>query len=186
MSDKFLHIIHLPRREDRWQSLQQELSIQQINQYRIWPGIIDESFPCRGILRAHQQIVSWANQQGLTEVCIAEDDVQFSSSGAFDYFMSQKPMDFDLYLGGITWGIFENDYTVRDFSGTMLYMVHERFYETILNLREAKDFDRMMAGLGRFVVCNPMVSCQHDGFSDNAQRQLDFESIRKKANWFRQ
>lgn len=134
----------------------------------------------------HQQIIRWAKQRGQRDVCIAEDDVQFSSPGAFDYFVRNKPIDFDLYLGGITWGMVGNDNTVRDFSGTMLYIVHERFYETILDLSQIKDYDRMMAGLGHFVVCNPMVVCQHDGFSDNTQRQLKFESIRKKANWFRQ
>lgn len=184
--DRSLHIIHLSHRGDRLQSLMQELSNQKLYKYRIWSGIIDDRFPCRGILRAHQQIIHWANQQGVEEVCIAEEDVQFSSLGAFDYFLSQKPSDYDLYLGGITWGIFENTYIVREFSGAMLYIAHQRFYETILSLHETKNFDRMMAGRGRFVLCSPMVACQHDGFSDNSQRHLNFESIRKKGNWFRQ
>lgn len=65
-------------------------------------------------------------------------------------------------------------------------MVHEPFYDRILNLADDSDFDRMMAGLGRFVVCNPMVACQHDGFSDNTHRHVNFNSIRKRGNWFSQ
>lgn len=36
-----LHIIHLPDRKDRLETLKKELEIQSISDYRIWNGIID-------------------------------------------------------------------------------------------------------------------------------------------------
>ena len=135
---------------------------------------MDLELPHRGIALAHKQIISWAKQNKQKEVLIAEDDIQFSDFGAFTYFISQKPIDFDLYLGGITWGTVRTDNTVADFSGTMLYAAHERFYDAILSLDITRDYDRAMAGLGRFVVCSPMVACQHSGFSDNQRRFIDF------------
>jgi hypothetical protein len=74
--------------------------------------------------------------------------------------------------------------TVADFSGNTLYLARESFYATILNLPEDKDFDRAMAGLGKFVVCSPMVACQHAGYSDHHDRQVNFDAVIRQNNWF--
>lgn len=120
-----------------------------------------------GISKAHKQIIAWAAAHGRPQVLIAEYDVLFSAVGALDYFLANIPPDFDLYLGGIIWGNVKSKDIVDDFAGPTLYLVNERFYATLLNLREDIDYDRAMAGLGRFVVCNPMVVCQLDGYSDH-------------------
>lgn len=181
-----LNIIHLPHRRDRFYCLQKELSEQQITNVKIWNRIPDKELPCRGISRAHKQIVSWAKQNKLEEVWIAEDDIEFSAPGAFDYFVSQKPDDFDIYLGGIIWGTIQEDHTVKDFAGATLYVASDRFYDTILNLPEDRDFDRAMAGMGKFIICEPMVACQHDGYSDNSRENMDFGPCRRRAKWFKQ
>ena len=89
--------------------LQNELLGQKIQDYRICQGILDGASPRAGILRAHQQVVAWTKRNGLGEICIAEDDVQFSSPGAFEYFINQKPKEYDLYLGGIKCGEIQSD-----------------------------------------------------------------------------
>jgi hypothetical protein len=65
--------IHLSHRADRLILLTNELSTQQINNFRIWDGILDEELPCRGIIKSHKQIISWAQQNELKEICIAEN-----------------------------------------------------------------------------------------------------------------
>ena len=115
-----LNIIHLPHRTDRLKLLNQELIEQNILDYKIWDGIIDKSIPQKGISQAHKQIVKYAQEEKLSEILIAEDDLYFTAKGAFDYFLKNKPSDFDIYLGGIHEGKVKQDNTVADFSGTTL------------------------------------------------------------------
>jgi hypothetical protein len=179
-----LHIIHLPHRTDRWELLQKQLQQQSVRHYRIWDGIRDQESPKRGISKAHKQIVEWAKYQQLPYVLIAEDDIWFSAPGALDYFLIHQPADFDLYVGGIIWGDVLPDNTVSDFAGSTLYIASDRFYDAILDLPEDKDYDRAMAGLGKFVVCCPMVAFQHTGYSDNHQRDCDFNPVIRQNKWF--
>jgi hypothetical protein len=99
-----LHIIHLPRRQDRLQSLSSELATQQVKDFRIWEGVEDPISPYAGIARAHKQIVSFALQQKYPRILIAEDDVKFTAPGALIYFLKNEPPVYDLYLGGISYG----------------------------------------------------------------------------------
>ncbi len=175
MSRDCLHIIHLPERTDRWKQLQQELEAQQVTDYRIWAGIRDYMCPQRGTSKAHKQIIAWAKSCRLPGVLIAEDDIAFSVAGALDYFLREQPAEFDLYLGGIIWGNIGSDYTARDFAGATLYLASEQFYTTLLDLPEDCDFDRALAGRGKFVVCNPLVASQHSGYSDHYNRVVNFK-----------
>lgn len=96
-----LHIIHLVARTDRMETLRRELAAQEITNYRIWPGITGTP-TYRGVASAHQQIVSFADEQQTESVVIAEDDIRFTTPGAYRYFLNHTPADYDLYLGGIT------------------------------------------------------------------------------------
>lgn len=179
-----LHIIHLSHRQDRMSVLMEELRIQNIKQTRIWEGIIDEHFPTNGILKAHQQVVLFAKQTRLKQITIAEDDIRFTAKLAYDHYLSNQPEDFDIYLGGITWGVINEDRSVFDFSGTSLYTIRERFYNAFLALQPGLDFDRQLAGRGKFIVCDPMVALQHDGYSDNQKRHIDFGPLYRRKKWF--
>jgi hypothetical protein len=143
-----LNIIHLPHRVDRLKTLNKELAEQQITDYKIWDGIIDPDLPCKGISKAHKQIIIFAKKETLSEILIAEDDIHFTSSGAFKYFLSMKPTSYDIYLGGIIWGKIKEDNSVDDFSGNTLYMVNESFYDVLLSTPENEDFDRAIAYKG--------------------------------------
>jgi hypothetical protein len=171
---RLLNIIHLEHRSDRLLTLYDELHIQQIPYRKIWNGILDKEMPARGILKAHQQVISYAKREGLNKITIAEDDIHFTAKGAYRYYLANEPHDYDLYLGGITWGNIEPDGKVNDFSGTSLYTITERFYDTFLELQPGMDFDRQLAGRGIFQVCYPLVAFQHNGYSDNSHRFMDF------------
>lgn len=179
-----LQIIHLPHRTDRRELLQKEMQRQHVTNFRIWEGIRDPECSHRGISRAHKQIIAWAVAKQLPHVLIAEDDILFSAPGALDYFLTKVPADFDLYLGGIIWGNIQRDNTVDDFSGTTLYLVNERFYPTLLRLPEDIDYDRAMAGLGKFIVCQPMIVSQQSGYSDHYERAVTFSPMADPEKWF--
>jgi hypothetical protein len=170
-----LNLIHLKHRTDRLSTLKPELEAQGISDYRIWDGVIHPTSTNIGIAQAHQQIVKWAQSTHQKEVLIAEDDLHFTAIGSFDYYIKNKPDDYDLYLGGIVWGK-PNNNLVDDFSGTTLYMIHEKFYDKFLSVSGEKDLDRSLKSKGKFVVCNPMVVVQHNGFSDHSNRHVDFQT----------
>ena len=136
---------------------------------------MDEKNPKRGIARAHKQIVEWARSQNLPDILIAEDDIKFTAPKAFEYFNKTEPIEYDLYLGGITYGKINSDNSTRDFAGTHLYKIKNKFYDTFLSLPEEKDIDRSLANKGKFIVCNPFVAIQQNGFSDNLKRHQNYE-----------
>lgn len=168
-----LNIIHLEHRKDRLHLLKKELKQEKITDYRLWNGIPDKN-PKKGIAKAHKQIIGWAKAEQLPSVLIAEDDIKFTATGAFEYFIKNEPEVYDLYLGGIIYGKLNHDNSVNDFSGTHLYKIHQGFYDTFLSLPEEKDIDRSLANMGTFIVCNPIAAIQHNGHSDNQKKYQDY------------
>jgi hypothetical protein len=163
--------------------LYNEIKEQNIVDYKIWPGIINENTR-KAIAQAHKQIVLWATGQNKPSVIIAEDDIKFTSKGAFDFFLANEPNDYDIYLGGIFHGKVNNDNTVLDFAGTHLYIIKQHFYSTFLSLPENLDFDRELAHKGRYVVCNPFVAIQHNGYSDNKKRHQEYQMYLKNRAFY--
>jgi len=168
-----LNIIHLPHRIDRLQLLRQELSEQNISNFRIWDGITDVEAPHIGISKAHKQIVRDAQDNNLSEVLIGEDDLHFTAAGSFRFFLDNKPADYDIYLASIYYGTIKEDNTVDDFSALTFYMVNRRFYSIFLAMPENQHLDRALRRTGKFVVCNPFTVIQHDGYSDNMKQHFE-------------
>ncbi len=167
-----IHIIHLDNRPDRLNQLLPDLERHNVK-YQLWPGIVHTK-PSIGIAMAHQQIVRWAAKECLPEITIGEDDLQFTAPGAFEYYLQNKPPDFDLYISGITYGQIISDNNLYDFSGLHLYTINQKFYNTFLSQDGATDIDRSLKGKGKFILCNPMVAIQRNGFSDNKRQEVDY------------
>ena len=170
-----INIIHLPERVDRLKLLKKELKWQGILDFKIWPGIVDDSIPVRGISKAHKQIVKYANDNELPEVLIAEDDLKFTSIGAFEFFLKGRPSDSDIYLSSIYYGLIAEDNSVNDFSGLTFYIVNQSFYNKFLEIPEHDNLDRLLSKKGKFIVCNPFTVIQHNGFSDNTKRYCNYD-----------
>jgi hypothetical protein len=185
LKNEILHIIHLADRTDRLELLMNEIRLQQIPNRMIWEGVHIPDNPAKGILLAHQRIVAFAKNQGSEAVTIAEDDIKFSAKGAWRYYRSRQPTEFDLYLGGIIWGEISSDNTVHDFSGTSLYTISRKFYDHFLALEPGRDFDRQLAGSGNFIVCHPMVSTQYGGHSDNTGQIMDFTRYTSRYQFYK-
>lgn len=179
-----LNIIHLEQRKDRLTHLELELQVQKIDNFKYWPGFFDEKKPCRGISRAHKQIVADAKKRNLKNVLIAEDDVKFSAPGAFAYFLTRQPEYFDLYLGGISYGRINDKGCVSDFAGLMLYIVSHSFYDIFLSVTEERHLDRSLKGLGKYYVCNPFAAIQYNGYSDNVMANVDYSFCFKGRKLF--
>jgi hypothetical protein len=171
-----INVIHLANRYDRERTLEKEMKEQDVIDYRVWDGIIDPKTPSRGISKAHKQIVKYARNNSLHEILIAEDDLKFTSKGAFKFFLKNKPKDFDIYLAGIYIGKINDDNTVKDFSGLTCYIINQRFFDTFLSMPEQCNIDRCLKNKGKFIVCNPFAVIQYHGFSDNVKRYCNYDS----------
>lgn len=171
------NIIHNYDRADRFKTLIYELKTQKISDYMMWNSIHDEKSPQRGINRAHKKIVKWAKQENLDEVLIFEDDIKFCGKQAFEYFIYNKPIDFDIYLGGIYFGKIEEDNSVKQFGALHCYIVNKRFYDTFLNVSDDEHLDGALAGLGKYIVCNPFAAVQYNGYSDNNKRYYNYDVL---------
>lgn len=172
-----IHIISNPSRTVLVNQLLNELNRQHITDYKLWPSVHIAHKPKRaGISKAHKQIVEWALIEQIPEVCIMENDVWFPSENGFNYFLENKPKQYNLYLAGITRGEVENGMTKR-YTGQFCYFIHESFYTIFLRANENMDIDGAMAGMGEFYVRNPFAAFCYPGWSDNQNGVVDYSHL---------
>jgi hypothetical protein len=184
MSNPLIHIIHLRPTDysaDRFHSFVREMHVQGVEDYKVWDGIHDSN-KIRAISLAHKQIVQYAKEKGLPEICIAEDDITFMCCGAFDYYLQNKPTRFSIYMGGISNLLKKEDDYITDFRGMTLYTVHESFYDKFLAVPETVNIDAGLKGLGKYYLCNKVVCSQKAGFSYHKKRYKDYSHLLKQYN----
>lgn len=174
-----LQIIHLPYRQDRLQSLLEEMNEQSIA-FNIWEGITTRKTPVENISAAHKQIIQKAKDENWPFAIIAEDDIKFSCAGAWKYYLSKMPKVFDLYVGLVYSGHINSENRItKGMSGTnTLYTISSQFYDTLLATDDTKNLDRELgkdACVHNYYVCNPMVCYQMNGKSDHFNRIMNYD-----------
>lgn len=170
-----LNIIYDSRRTEKYEPLMNELKVQVITDYELWPCMILPEV-VESINASHKMIVQWAKDTGLKEICIAEDDLIFTASGAWNFFIANKPDKYDLYLSS-TYG----DRLLRQTIGFHLYCVQEHFYDQFLGVRDNQHIDTEMWGTKTqdYHFCYPYPALQRPGFSANNKCHQDYNSILK-------
>lgn len=179
---EIINIIHLKNTDysaDRFHSFVKEMHEQGIENYKVWDGVHDAN-RVRAISRAHKQIVQYAKENQLPEICIMEDDCVFLGKGAFEYYLQNKPDSYDLWLGGISNRLKVQDDHITDFRGMTLYTVHERFYDTFLSVPETVNIDAGLKGLGKYFLCPKIVCSQRAGYSYHKKRHKDYSHLLKQ------
>lgn len=159
-------------REERVLSICQQ-SKEQGFACRFWEGIIDPRGGFAGINLSFKKIIRWAKENNLPMVTIGEDDLLFSAQGAWQYYLDNMPKKFDLYSGGIYSGQIKDGRIMNGWSGNTLTTFHSRFYDFFLSLPETDHIDRRMGNHcfeKMFMVCEPAVVYQLEGYSDNHRR----------------
>lgn len=177
---EFVNIILDARRVEKYEPLMQELKRQQIRKVEIVPCIMIPNI-VESISESFKMIIRNAKDAGLKEVCIMEDDVMFPNKNGWNYFLENKPKEFDLYIGGSY--LIDNriEYKspitkVPEYVGNHCIIVNESYYDTWLSTDPKKHCDTVHAGLGNFYLCFPMVSLQRPGFSANTQVVVNYNS----------
>jgi hypothetical protein len=178
MKDR-LNILHLSRREDRYEKLMDQLQTNSISKYTLWEGFDDPTNVKQAITRGHKEIIRFAKISNHENCIIAEDDIVFSHPNSYKYFLSQIPESYDLFCGLIYAGdVFENR-IMNGMSGTQtLYSIHNRFYDFVLGLDDNDHIDRNLGNYAfekEYFVCDPMVCTQSGGYSDNLRRVMYYD-----------
>lgn len=184
-------VIHNENRKDRWLLFSKEISEQGIENVITIPAVTGNRKAATNISRAHKNCVRLAVEKNLEYVLIMEDDVCFTRKNSFQSFISLLPLlpsDWNIFLAGVYQAQILNTKNgiaeIKDFSGLHCYIVHQRFYEKFLALDESINIDRCISGKnwGDYIchLAYPMLAIQHDGWSDNVQRNTNYNKDLEK------
>ncbi len=168
-----IQIINLPHRKERKEAVLKEMALENAP-YMFWDGIM-MPMPKQGVSKAHKQIVRHAKEKNLPYVIIAEDDMKWTGTGAWKYFLDNIPKeDWDLYLSSYYSGQADSNNMIKNFCGLTLYAVHSRYFDTFLSVPENRHLDTAlsMAG-GKFYVSPLFCTTQAPGYSDQRGRFVD-------------
>lgn len=185
MAEKIvLNIVHLAKEQFPIDSPQYKESVrreksfiwemaEQGIDYKVWDAKYVPNVIGLGCCLSHKAIVRDAKERGLKQVAIAEDDIVFSSKGAWEYFLKQMPDDFDYYMGvSYSTLTYTSDVVKHAFYSTTLYVIKESLYDILLAAPEGelKNIDVYLnefLDTHKFRICQPYVCKQLEGYSFN-------------------
>jgi glycosyl transferase family 25 len=181
-----IYIINLQHRDDRRQHIISELAKLKISNFQIVDGI-QRDIPWLGCSESHIKCIQLAKENKLPYVLVLEDDAIFTDNTIElldKAFAEIQTLDWDmLFLGANlqapTTPVSSTLLKLQGAFAAHAYIVPERFYDTILNLKLDFVIDvyssKLMATHNIF-MCNPMIAYQlpshsdlQDGFRDYNQ-----------------
>jgi hypothetical protein len=160
-----------------------ELRLQGLYPDKVWEPVQAKTV-MESINLSFKSIVSHAKVNGWNEVIICEDDLMFPSPTAWDYFISNKPTSFDIYIAGNYLLNRPEEYTrphykLNEYVGNQLIIVSSRYYDRFLEVPVLGHIDTIQRGRGEFYACWPMAALQRPGFSSNSMCEVNYNSILK-------
>lgn len=178
MTKNTLNIIHIFERQDRYSLLIPELEKQEINDYKLWEAVQNPYDRKEGICKSHKAIVQDAKNRGLERVHIAEDDITFFGEGAWEYYLSQIPENYDLFMGMVYVGTADNENRINSAcSAFTLYTIHHNFYDSFLSVPDSCHIDREITGMhDRYLmkIIDKFVCYQNGTKSSNTFMTCDY------------
>lgn len=168
-------IIFDSRHPDGLDPLLEVLKNQNILHYNIWTAVALATNVVASINASHKAIVKWAKENNLPEVCIFEQDIIFTAPDAWQFFLKNKPKNFDLYFGGLYTQSSQNfvDKSTSKPIGFHCYVVSQVFYDVFLSTPDDEHIDKSLWGKGDYKLCYPMPALQRPGYSFNEQAFVD-------------
>lgn len=175
--------INLLHRTDRYEHISSEIKKLPVDSFEIVEGIIDDTKTC---FQSQKKCIRIAKERKLPYILVLEDDAVFTEAvGIFeDAFKTIQTMEWDMFFLGANLQKPANRVTTNILKITgayaaHAYMVHERFYDTILNLPHICEMDVHYHDLmehHNVYMCDPMIAYQlpshsdlQDGFRDYNQ-----------------
>lgn len=166
-----LNIIYDNRQDADYGRLLGEFIEQGITDYKFWDAVCKKESVVESINASHKMIVRNAKERGLKDVIIGEQDLTFTDKGAWDYFLKNKPKEFDIYLGATYILPVSN----KKICGFHLYIISEKYYDSFLSVPDDAHIDTAVCDWGGdFNFCYPFPALQKAGFSFNAKDIVDY------------
>ena len=174
-----INIIYDNRQSDDYQRLLGEFIEQDIVKFKFWEAVCDKDSVVKSINASHKMIVRWAKENKKPFVVIAEQDLHFTAKGAWNYFVSRMPKQYDLYLACT----YIPPITNNQICGFHLYVVHEKFYDVFLSVPDDDHIDTAMnSRAGDYKFCYPFPALQRSGYSFNNKAVVNYNSVLKDAD----
>ena len=168
-----LNIIFDNRQDADYGRLLGEFIEQGIFDYKFWTPV-EKPTVVESINASHKRIVEDAKERGLKSVIIGEQDLHFTAKHSWEYFLKNKPDDFDIYLCGTYIVPIEN----KKICGFHLYEVSEKFYDKFLSVSPTEHIDTAVCNLGGdYHFCYPFPAIQRAGYSFNNKDQVNYNSV---------
>ena len=185
------YIINLESRQDRKEYMLEEIKKLNLNSVKFFPAVIHE-IPIVGCTISHIECIRLAKERNLEYVLILEDDVEFISNVTDvlnNSWKSLQELDWNiLYLGGLIRDsgsyVNKNLISVLKVNTTHTYIVHNRFYDTILNLDENIPIDysyRALSYKHKMYMTAPITAYQKEDYSDIQNRVVNYKGEMNKA-----
>lgn len=157
-----------------------ELADQKIEDYTLWEGTYNPKNIKQCIAEGHHRIIQYAKDNNLESVFFGEDDMRFTSPNSYKYFISQIPKSYDLFFSIIYAGKIENNRVMNGFSGgfTLLNM-HNRFYQTFLDMPTTEHVDRYCGNFCHqyeYYVVPEYCAEQRGGMSHQLKRSMFYDA----------
>jgi GR25 family glycosyltransferase involved in LPS biosynthesis len=176
------YIINLKHRTDRYDHITNEISKLDIDSYEIIEGIIDETKTC---FQSQKKCIQLAKENKLPYVLVLEDDAIFTDNVndvLYSTFNELQQFNWDMFFLGanLQQTAIKVSETLLKLNGAFAahaYMVHERFYDTILNLPHTFEMDMHYNNLmlhHNVYMCDPMIAYQLPSHSDLQDGYRDY------------
>ena len=178
------YIINIGHRVDRHAHVVEEVKKFPILDWKVVEAVVDKTKTC---FQSHLKCIRLAKENNFPYVLILEDDVVFTVDCLdifYQSFIEVNTLDWDMfYLGANlqapTHRISSNIVKLTRAFTTHAYMVHSRFYDTILNLKLNVEIDVCYTSLmenNNVYMCAPMIAYQLPSHSDLQNGFRDYNS----------
>ena len=170
------YIINLQHRTDRYNHVINEITKLESSEFQIVDAIKHE-IPWKGCLQSHLKCVQLAKNSNIPYVLILEDDVIFTDNAVEilkKTFNELQLYKWDMFFLGAN--LFSPAYKTSEhllkLTGAWCahaYVVHNKFYDTILSLPPNKEIDNYYGELMNkynVYMSNPMIAYQLPSFSN--------------------
>ena len=194
--------VNLARRPDKWAECEAEFSkhgfvVERFDAIEGNPIGYEGRLPdgAIGNLLSHIEIIKKAKEEGLDNVLILEDDIEFDDnlSLLFHEWVVGVPKDWDLlYLGGnhnLQEKVLVAPHVrkIVDTYTTHAYCVRSTVYETVLDVLSdfSSEGDVLMTEVQKVsnsFCFTPNIAWQRPSFSDVFNRDVDYKFLRNKDN----
>lgn len=187
------YVINIKERTERLSQFRNEIGSFFLNQDVIVTEACVGKPSMKFIGLSHKKCVQHAKDNRYNEILIMEDDVKLIPN-SFDYAqecLNNLPNDWDILLGGIYTSrslVKENEFWNKTgyFSALHFYIINKNAYDKFLSIKEDIHIDvacaknKHLGGVElNCYVMNQFVAIQHNGYSDNVDKVMDYSHLLK-------